>query len=62
MNLYAGHYRKNTNFTRNDCIYFLNYSPVIRGDATVHVPGHGLQYKSTLVKLLNEDPNLSKDR
>jgi hypothetical protein len=26
---------------------------------TVDVPGHGIQYKSTLVKLLNEDPKLS---
>jgi len=29
---------------------------------TVDVRGHGIQYKSTLVKLLNEDPKLSKDR
>ncbi|CAC5426552.1 unnamed protein product [Mytilus coruscus] len=33
-----------------------------RIDATLLVPGHGIQHKSTLVKLLNEDPNLSKDR
>ncbi|XP_076087908.1 uncharacterized protein LOC143058313 [Mytilus galloprovincialis] len=33
-----------------------------RIDATLLVPEHGIQHKSTLVKLLNEDPNLSKDR
>ena len=29
---------------------------------TLNVPGHGQQYKSTLVKLLNENPKLSHDR
>ncbi|XP_065067579.1 uncharacterized protein LOC135693119 isoform X2 [Rhopilema esculentum] len=29
---------------------------------TIMVPGHGRQYKSTLVRLINEDPHLSKDR
>ena len=29
---------------------------------TVNVEGHGRQYKSTIVKLLNEDTSLSKDR
>ncbi|XP_071151922.1 uncharacterized protein [Mytilus edulis] len=33
-----------------------------RIDATLLVPEHGIQHKTTLVKLLNEDPNLSKDR
>ena len=29
---------------------------------TLSVPGHGIQYKATLVRLLNEDPKLSNDR
>jgi hypothetical protein len=29
---------------------------------TVDVPGHGPQYKSTLVQLLYDDPHLSLDR
>ena len=30
--------------------------------ATLPVPGHGLQYKATLVRLMNEYPKLSNDR
>ena len=29
---------------------------------TINVPGHGRQYKSTLVRLFNENPKLSNDR
>ena len=29
---------------------------------TLSVPGHGIQYKATLVRLLNEDPKPSNDR
>ena len=29
---------------------------------TVNVPGYGVQYKSTIVRLLNENPKLSNDR
>jgi len=37
--------------------------PVVKHKPRVAIPGkEGLMYKSTLVSLLNEDPNLSHDR
>lgn len=47
------------NYTTTIYIFVFHFRKI---SPTISVPGHGKQYKSTLVKLLNDNPILSHDR